>query len=308
MSIYELCDTFAGLPVVEFHYDDKAPPKVDDPAKVAWRITCEYEDDEEAFTERFGKVLDAAGEGLTALIIGEWGEAYDREVPIDQLVAAAPRLPNLRALFVGEMTGEQCEISWIKQTDVTPLLTAYPKLEVLRIRGADGLEFSPVRHEALRELAFESGGLPAEVVRAAGECDLPALEHLELWLGTDSYGGDATVEDLAGVLSGGHLPRLRYLGLRDAEIADQVAAAVAAAPVVARLTELDLSLGVMSDTGAEALLAGQPLTHLRRLNLSHHYISPAMAERLVAELPGVEVDLSDEQDEDDEDRYVAVSE
>ena len=87
-----------------------------------------------------------------------------------------------------------------------------------------------------------------------------------------------------------------------------MAAAGAAAPVVARLAELDLSMGILSDVGAEALLAGQPLTHLRRLNLAHHYLSPAMAERLVAELPGVDVDVSDEQEDDDGERYVAVAE
>ena len=309
MSIYEHCETFAGRPVVEYQSDDKAPPEVDDPSTVAFRINGEYETDADEFRELLDILLDSAGAGrVQALIIGEWGEAFERSAPVDLLVEYADRLVNLRALFVGEMTGEQCEISWIKQTDVTPLLSAYPRLETLRVRGADGLEFRPGSYGALKELAFESGGLPAAVVRAVGECDLPALEHLELWLGVNEYGGDATVDDLAAILGGTRLPRLRHLGLRDAEIADQVAAAGAAAPVVARLAELDLSMGILSDVGAEALLAGQPLTHLRRLNLAHHYLSPAMAERLVAELPGVDVDVSDEQEDDDGERYVAVAE
>ncbi|MEU8760445.1 leucine-rich repeat domain-containing protein, partial [Streptomyces sp. NPDC048659] len=108
---------------------------------------------------------------------------------------------------------------------------------------------------------------------------------------------------------------LRSLGLRNSHIQDAVAAAVAGAPVVARLEELDLSMGVLGDQGAEALLAGQPLTHLRRLGLSHHYISPEVAERLTAALAphGVVVDLDDAQTpEDDGDgelyRYVAVAE
>ncbi len=155
---------------------------------------------------------------------------------------------------------------------------------------------------------------PAQVVQAVGECDFPELEHLELWLGTSEYGGDADPDDLAAILSGARLPALRYLGLRDSEIADDVAAALASAPVVARLTELDLSLGVLSDTGVAALLTGQPLTHLERLDLSHHFVTDAMADRLRAELPGVEIDLSDRQrpDEDEDDefrgRFVAVGE
>lgn len=59
-------------------------------------------------------------------------------------------------------------------------------------------------------------------------------------------------------------------------------------------------------------MSGQPLTHLKKLDLSHHYISPPLRDRLAAELgvAGVVVDLDDDgAQEDDEDfRYVAVSE
>jgi hypothetical protein len=218
-------------------------------------------------------------------------------------------LTNLRALFLGEMTSEECEISWIQQSDVTPLLRAFPRLEVLRVRGGTGLALEPVRHESLRELAFETGGLPGAVARAVGACDLPALRHLELWLGVDEYGGDATVEDLAGVLAGTGLPQLRSLGLMDAEIADLAAEALASAPVVARLERLDLSMGILSDVGALALLGGQPLTHLRALDLSHHYLSEEMSAAMVERLVGVEVDIRDRQvPDEDGDRYVAVDE
>ncbi|WP_433214389.1 hypothetical protein [Microtetraspora malaysiensis] len=117
---------------------------------------------------------------------------------------------------------------------------------------------------------------------------------------------DATVGDLEGILSGAGLPALRRLGLRDSEIQDEVAAAVAAAPVVARLEALSLSMGMLSDTGAEALLGGQPLTHLRHLDLHHHYLSEGVAARIRSALPGVDVDLSEPQPRDE--RYVAVSE
>jgi hypothetical protein len=146
------------------------------------------------------------------------------------------------------------------------------------------------------------------VVRAVGASDLPNLWSLELWLGTDNYGGDATAADLADLLSGARLPALTSLGLRNAEIADEVAAAVAGAPVVARLTILDLSMGVLTDRGARALLAGQPLTHLDELHLWHHYLSTDMMERLVAGLPGVRVDLDEQLHDDEEDRWIAVSE
>ncbi|MFI6757705.1 STM4015 family protein [Micromonospora sp. NPDC050417] len=307
MTISTHVTEFAGRPVVVFEPEAALPP---DPGAVAWKLTADYDDSVEDFTRLVEQFLHEVGpDAVQALIIGQWGSAYEEVAPVELLVGLAPRLTGLRALFLGEMTSEECEISWIKQTDVTPLLAAYPELETLRVRGSDGLAFTPTRHPALRELAFESGGLPATVVRGVAESDLPALTHLELWLGTDEYFGDAGVADLAPILAGTRLPELGYLGLRDAEIADQVAAALAGAPVVARLHTLDLSLGILGDEGAAALLAGQPLTHLRRLDLHHHYLSPDLAARLVEELPGVEVDLSDAEEADqDGDRYVAVAE
>ncbi|GAA5193934.1 hypothetical protein GCM10023322_57060 [Rugosimonospora acidiphila] len=320
VSISDHVSSFAGLPVVNFELpdedDDELPePLPDDPASVAWRLALE---DFEADAADFGELVEGwlervPGDSVRALIIGNWGSAYEEAPPIDLLTALAPRLPGLRALFLGEMTFEECEISWICHRDITPLLAAWPGLEVLRVRGGrgsegDGLKLSPVRHAALRELAFESGGLPASVVRAVGESELPELTHLELWLGEEEYGGDATIADLGSILAADKWPRLRHLALCDAEIADKVAAAVATAPVLTALKSLDLSQGTLVDADAEVLLSGKPLTHLRRLDLHHNYLSEPMAARFVAELPGVEVDLSDQQTEDEHGRYTAVSE
>jgi len=306
VTIHDYLTTFAGLPVVA-SAEKEAPA---DPAAVAWRIEVEdFEADPAEFEAAFGQLLERTGPaGPTALIIGQWGSAYDTAFPTDLLVRNAARLGRLRALFIGEMSSEECEISWIQQGDITGVLEAFPALERLWVRGAEGLALTPLRHQGLRELVLQSGGLPATVIRAIGACDLPNLTRLELWLGVDQYGGDARADDLAPILAGRSLPALTHLGLRNAEIADEVAAAVAAAPVVARLAELDLSLGVLGDAGAESLLAGQPLTHLKSLDLSHHFMSPELAQRLVDELPGVAVDVSDRQREEEWGRYTAVSE
>jgi hypothetical protein len=306
MTISQSRTEFAGLPVVDF---DPAAPVPTPAGAAAWRLSLDYDSTADEFAglvESFLSTVDPAQ--VAALVIGQWGAAYETPAPIELLAGLAPRLTGLRAIFLGEMTFDECEISWIVQDDVTPLLSAYPGLEILWVRGATDLELRPVRHAALREFAIESGGLPAEVVRAVAGCDLPALEWLELWLGTDDYGGDAGVDDLAPILAGERLPALRRLGLRNAQIADEVAAALATAPVVARLDILDLSLGTLSDQGAAALLAGQPLGHLRRLVLDHHYIGDEVAARLVAELPDVAVHLADREEAEDGRRYVAVSE
>ncbi|MFI1993977.1 STM4015 family protein [Actinoplanes sp. NPDC020271] len=302
MGVHEFLDTFAGLPVVRW---DEATPEV--PPAVAWWMTVERSG--ETFASVFEQVMELAGPaGPTALIVSDWGTPNLEPFPVEVLTRSAARLGGLRALFLGEMSGEQCEISWIRHGDITPLLEGFPQLQHLWIRGGAGLELTPVRHENLHELVIQSGGLPGSVVRSLAACELPNLEELELWLGVAQYGGDARAEDLAPVLAGRAMPSLSWLGLRNAEITDELAAAVAAAPIVARLRVLDLSMGTLSDTGAEALLAGQPLTHLEHLVLHHHFLSREVARRLVDELPEVEVDISDEQQVEDRGRYTAVSE
>lgn len=294
--------TFAGLPVQ--YWEDRAP---EDPAAVAWWISNEVAGG--SLTSVFEEMMKLAGPaGPTALMVGDWGDTNTTAFPVDLLTGNVDRLGGLRALFIADVESEQCEISWIQHGDITPVLASFPNLERLWVRGSDGLVLKPVRHENLRELVLQSGGLPAPVVRAVGESDLPALEHLELWLGVEEYGGGSGVDDLAPILSGRSLPALKRLGLCNAENADEIAAALASAPVLARLTALDLSMGTLGDAGAEALVAGQPLTHLEHLVLHHHFMSPEVSQRLVDDLPGVTVDVDDRQDEEEWGRYTAVDE
>ncbi|NUW39252.1 STM4015 family protein [Nonomuraea rhodomycinica] len=310
MTIHAHLDTFHGLPVRWVGLDPATSSAA--PDTVAWRVQAPYAEDEPTLQQRFEELLARVEPTrIRALVIGWWGPGWDGargDIPIRMLAEAADRLPALEAIFLGDIVAEESEISWIEQDDVTPLLDAYPRLRRLEVRGGTGLRLRPVTHDALEVLRFETGGLPASVARAVGESSFPALRHLELWLGSEDYSGDSRPADWTGILDGSGLPALRHLGLQDSDIQDEVCAAVAAAPVVARLESLNLSMGVLTDTGAEALLSGRPLTHLRSLDLSHHYLSEAMTQRLRAALPGVELDLSGRQDAGKKWRYVAVSE
>ena len=243
-----------------------------------------------------------------------WEEAYsepaDAERIVAALVAARDRLPNLRRLFLGDIVQEECEISWIHQTDVSPILAAYPVLECLRVRGGEGLVLGTPRHDELRALIIESGGLPAEVVRSIIAGHLPRLEHLELWLGDSGYGATTTVDDLGPILDGSRFPALQYLGLRDSEMADELAVALARAPIVERIRVLDLSLGNLSDEGAKALLQSPAVARLQKLDIHHHYVSPELVDALAG--LGIELDASDPREGDDDDgeitRYIAHAE
>lgn len=308
-----------GLPDYDFPLPDEEVPELPEPDEVAWRVFYdayeeEGEEDWEGRFERFLTTVDASR--VRALIIGQWGETYEKDagVVVDLLVAAKDRLTSLEAVFIGDLEAEEAEISWIEQSDVTPVLDAYPGLRELGIRGGSGLRFPATGHQNLRRLRIETGGLAGEVVRGVVGSELPALEHLEMWLGVQEYGGDTTVGDLAPLLAGGRFPALRHLGIQNSEIQDEIAAAVAPAPVLAQLDSLALSMGVLTDVGAAALLDGQPLTHLKRLDLNHHYVSASMEQRLrdALEPSGVVVAMSEKGREHEWDgevhRYTAVAE
>ncbi|MDK0523440.1 STM4015 family protein [Streptomyces sp. ML-6] len=316
MSGVDHLHEFFGLPVVQFqHTAEEAPVQAADAA--AWRISVEpYEEEttwEEAF-EAFLRTVDPAG--VRALIIGQWGESYEEKssYPIDLVIAAADRFTSLRAVFVGDLIMEESEISWIEQSDVTALLRAFPELAELGVRGGSELVFTPSKHERLSALTIETGGLPVSVIRGILDSELPALERLDLWLGVSAYGGDADVADLAPLLSGTRFPRLTHLGLRNSELQNEIASAVASAPVVAQLRVLDLSNGTLGDEGAAALLDGQPLTHLERLDLHHHFMTEPMERRVTEALEphGVRVDVSERNkpwgDRGAEGRYTSVAE
>ncbi|MFD4779024.1 STM4015 family protein [Streptomyces sp. NPDC058427] len=306
-----------GLPAVDFQHDGGDAPR---PAAgaAAGRVGVDpYEDEDHTWEQEFASFLATVDPaGVRALIIGQWGESYeeDSSYPIGLVTAAADRLTSLEAVFVGDLTMEESEISWIQQSDVTALLAAYPSLVELGVRGGTDLVFPPVRHERLRSLTIETGGLPVQVVRGVLDSELPALERLDLWLGVSAYGGDTDVADLAPLLAGTRFPALHHLGLRNSEVQNEIAAAVASAPLVARLRTLDLSCGTLGDEGAAALLEGQPLTHLEVLDLHHHFLTEPVERRVAEALEqhGVRVDLSDRckpwDDRGAAGRYVTVSE
>ncbi|WP_339254014.1 STM4015 family protein [Paenibacillus sp. FSL P2-0136] len=258
--------------------------------------------------ERLSESPEAAG--LTSLTIGDWGQAYEQssEHVVEALVKHSASFPALRKLFIGDMSYEECEISWINQTDLSPLLPAYPELQSLTAQGGTDLRLSQLQHDKLEELIIITGGLSKAVLADIAASRLPNLRKLELYLGVDNYGFDGGLEDLLPLIEPGKFPNLTYLGLKNSEIQDEIAAALADAPILDQLHTLDMSLGTLSDTGAEALLASERVKGLKLLNLSHHYMSDGMMLRLKDS--GLPVDVSDQQQADDDDdwRYPSITE
>lgn len=306
MTIDQHVEHFAGKKVVD--WDPTVGIK--DPETTLYRVSVAYDDDA-AWSEKFADFLnDPAVGAVTGLVVGAWTDDFSdwdaSTSVVEEIAAAREKLPLLTAILFGDVTYEESEISWIEQTDVSPLFEAYPALERFRVRGGNRLRIGKLRSEHLKELGIESGGLDRGVVQDVLRCDLPALEHLELWLGSSDYGANTTIGDFEPLFTGHLFPNLRYLGLRDSEFANEIALATVKSPLLERLRILDLSLGLLDDTGAAALLASPVIKKLEKLDIHHHYCSEEMIEQLKA--LAIEVDASDRQEEGKYGRYVAVSE
>lgn len=313
--ISENLTEFFGLPVLDF----KEGGSLAAPASTAYRIRIDWDEHEKklTFSNRFQALLETHGsEDIQALVVGTWdGAAEGGSVKpvVDALVGAASKLPNLKALFIGDIISEECEISWIENGDVSPLWAAYSALEEFGVRGANGLSLASTHTldlPHLRKLSIQAGGLPKQVVGEVINGQLPALESLEIWLGTDEYGGDSSIEDIQRVLNSSQWPQLTYLGLRNSEIANEIAEAVGSASIIPQLETLDLSMGTLTDRGAEALVAAGNLGSLLKLDIHYHFCSDAGIEKL--RQIGCALDASDPQEpymhQGEPDYYVAVSE
>ena len=313
MAIYDHTQEFVGKPVIEW----KPPETIDDPVQSAYRIALEYDEAEagEKWENRFAAFLaQPEASRVTAIVVGVWGDTSD-PLPdsanvVNTLVAAREKLPDLKALFIGDIIGEEFEISWIQQTDMSPIFNAYPATRALPRARRQWSTPGNSESSASEITRVETGGLDVSVVRDITSSTLPELEHLELWLGDDAYGANTEIVDLAPIFSGRLFPKLERLGLRDSQLSDAIAVAISHSPLLERLRVLDLSLGTLSDDGAAALLSSPDVTNLELLDIHYHFCSDEMISKL--ESLGIEVDASDQQTPDEHDgeshRYIAVSE
>ena len=305
-DIYQNVKTFVGRKVADYN-PEKGPSKG---GKTIYRFRSDY--DEATLIPHLEHFLasDGAAEAV-GIVIGAWGGDDSSGAPdevFELLAKNKDRLSSLVALFIGDITSEENEMSWIHQSDLSVLLDSFPNLQLLRTRGGEGLSIKQPKHTNLRALAMESGGLPVEVVRSVCTSKFPALEYLELWLGTDEYGGDSTVQDLQPILSGKLFPNLKYLGLRNCHFVDDIAAVVVNSPIIERIETLDLSLGTLSDAGAQALLSIPDTGSLKNVSIHYNYASPKLLKQLKASKISFDTSKPANMEEEEEWRFVAVGE
>jgi hypothetical protein len=299
MAFSELRFSFAGKKVATFK------DKLFDLEKYAFRVRREYED-ERSFLEIFNSLLEQENaHQLEAILIGAWSdELFDEDSApvVEALVAAKDKLPNLKGIFLGDITYDECEVSWLHQCDVAPIFHAYPNLEYFAVRGSTDLVFGHLEHDSLKQLTVQSGGLDVQIVRDILGSDLPNLEHLDLYLGTDNYGANTAVDDLAPLFRGEVFPKLNRLGLRNSDLSDAIASVIANSPILERIKILDLSLGTLSNEGAKALMASEKLKGLEKIDIHYHYVEETVLSELKSHLKQLKIklDAADPQDPEED--------
>ncbi len=276
------------------------------------RVWSEYDIQEQA-----GAFVEPALRGLFALPSSKFLQrltigCFDFEGNCDfsRLYPIFTPRPTLRELFIGDTTMEQQELSWTRAGDLAPINALFPNLRRLKVRAGSMSLANALAYPKLESLVIECGGLAAENVCAIAAARLPELTELEIWFGRDRYGGNSTIVDIVPILQGEKLPKLTRLALRNCEFTDEICEIIGATPIIARLRELDLSMGVMTDAGAADLVKQRAeLAHLAKLVVDDNYLTSAGVESLAA--IGIEVASQRQKrvyDGDDGRRYASVGE
>ena len=78
---------------------------------------------------------------------------------------------------------------------------------------------------SFRSLKLETGGLPKAAARSVAKAKLPELKALEIWFGTEDYGGECDAADVRAILANhASFPKLKRLGLKNADFQNEICA------------------------------------------------------------------------------------
>ena len=283
------------------------------------KFYLDWEESEEqgvVLSDKIKAYLDEYGifEG-EKLIIGMWETAYDNapDKLVKYLVENKEKFPNLKELYWGDVSWEECEVSWIQNTDLAPVVNSFD-LETLTVKGGSGLRFKNLKNNTLKKIEIISGGTGKGALGDIIKAELPVLEHLEIYMGVDDYGFDGSIKDIIPFTKKENFPKLKYLGLKNSDIEDEICEAVLAGDILPQLEVLDLSYGTLGDDGVKMLLDNiDKISHLKELNIYYNYASKDLLKKLKTEMDNLGIKFSYEQsdvdiDEDDDYRYPYITE
>jgi uncharacterized protein (TIGR02996 family) len=224
-------------------------------------------------------------------------------------VAKLGAADKIRVLRLGDVHDIDIDLAHHPLGKLDVLSKSFKNLEVLTLYGHE-FSFASLELPKLRELAIKTCGLSKKNMAAIANHKWPKLESLELWFGAEDYGAQCKPKDLAAIFDGSAIPKVKKLGLKNAEFTNAICEELARGKVMKQLEELDLSMGTMDDKGAQALAANpKAFAHLKRLDVSDNFLSKkAIADLKKIGCPIVAKDQKDIEEGDEDFRYVTAGE
>lgn len=273
---------------------------ISDLTNTAYRLTIDWDSGKnfQATTPKTFELLlaDLQAGQVEALLLPFGNDCSCKRV-VNALFQGKDRLTNLKALYIGDMHDYEYKNSHVYLSNMSLVLEAYPRLEVLQVCGfgydEGGLKFDPIRHENLKTLIIETGHLLCpEIIQQICTLELPSLEYLELWLVNDSYYpiwhakkldcyiNESDIKHLVTIVSGQSFPHLKYLGLRNTDYSDMIAKSIVKPPLMNNLKVLDISIGTLTPVGANFLLNCPATNNLHTLDVSNNLLGTSAIQQL----------------------------
>ena len=218
-----------------------------------------------------------SGKFLVELVLNENDDpSEDTLDDIFDVIAKHP-MPTLRKLQIGD---DVSQISWYRVGNIGKIWKSVPNLTHFDIEAGE-FELGTIELPNLVHAVFQTGGLSKTAAKSIAKAKWPKLEHLEVYFGDPQYGCTATIKDAQAILENANVPKLRYLGLKNAEFQAELVPHLAKSKLVRQLHTLDMSCGILLDEHVDVILQHKDaFKHLEVLDVGSTWLTPAAVKRL----------------------------
>ncbi|MFT3698490.1 MAG: WGR domain-containing protein [Kofleriaceae bacterium] len=216
-------------------------------------------------------------------------------------------LPALRSLFLGDFTYEDTELNWSSIGKLEPLYGAVPNLEKLKLRSGGAMTLGAIVLPNLKSFEVITGGMPKKALQSIIGAVWPSLELLSIQTGPEAEGVKS--KDLAPILDGDALPKLKTLRLDNMNFTHELVEPLATSKVLPQLDGLGLAMGTLDDQTIRKMFTLQKaFAHLSTIDVTDNYLSND-SKKLFKQF-GLKVTFGEQRDDDDDggERYASAYE